>query len=227
MSKKHTKEELENDPLLETVGKVNNFYQNNRIAILSVMVVLTVIVGSLIGYSFYAESQEERAQVLLAEAEQYYTEGDYQRALNGDDADFTLGMIQIADNFSGTDAGNLATYYASVSYFKLGQYEDALAYIKNYDNPKGILGVGSISYYATLLNQLERFEEAAEKFEKAAEWDVNENTTPYNLYKAAKAWEKAGNTERAAELVNRIIEEYPDFEQLGDVQRLKGMLASN
>ncbi len=227
MTKKHTKEELEQDALLETVGKVNSFYQNNRTAILSVMVVLTVIVGSLIGYTYYAESQEERAQVLLAEAERYYTDGDYQRALNGDDADFTLGMIQIADNFSGTDAGNLATYYASVSYFKLGQYEDALAYIRNYDNPKGILGVGSISFYATLLNQLEQYEEAAEKYEKAANWDVNDSTTPYNLYKAAKAWEKAGNTDKASELVERIIAEYPDFEQLGDVRRLKGMLAAN
>lgn len=226
MTDKHTKEELQTDPLLETVGKVNSFYQNNKTAILSVLVALTVIVGSLIGYSFYSESQEERAQVLLSEAEAYYTNGDYDRALNGDDADFTLGMIQIADNFSGTDAGNLATYYASVSYFKLGLYEDALGYIKKYDTPDGILGVGSLSYYGSLLYHLEMYPESAMKFERAAEWDDNDSTTPYNLLQAAKAHHKAANIERAVELIDEILEDYPNSTQLAEVQRMKGLLAS-
>ena len=227
MSKQLSKEELELDPLIQTIGKVTNLYQANKTAVLSVGIGIIVILGSIIGYSYYSDSQEGRAQALLAAAEQYYTEGDYTRALNGDDADLTLGMLQIVDNYSGTDAANLATYYASVSHFKLGQYEEALAYIKNYSTPSGILGVGSISYHANVLSQLGEHQEAAAKYERAANWDKNDSTTPFNLLQAAKEYSKAGDDAKALAIIESIIEEYPSSAQLGDAQRMKGTLSNS
>lgn len=227
MSKNLTKEELELDPLIETIGKVTSFYQTNKTAVLSIVVGIVVITGSIIGYSFYASSQEETAQNLLASAEQYYTNGEYDKALNGDDIDLTLGMVQIAANYSGTDAGNLATYYASVSHFKLGQFEEALGYIQNYDIPSGILGVSTLSYHANLLVELGEYQEAGAKYERAANWDVNDSTTPYNLLQAAKAYSKAGDQAKALSLVENIIDEYPTSVQLGDAQRLKGTYSNS
>ena len=65
--------------------------------------------------------------------------------------------------------------YAAVSHFKLDNYQDALAYINEYEHSKGIMGVGSKSFHATLLELNGDLEAAAKKFEEAANWDVTGN----------------------------------------------------
>ncbi|MBO6795235.1 MAG: hypothetical protein JJ895_15120 [Balneolaceae bacterium] len=227
MSKHLSKEELQSDPLIENVQKVTAFFNENRTVILAVLIGVIVIVGSLVGYNFYSSGQEGQAQELLATAEAYYIEGDYARALNGDDFELTYGFLAIANEFSGTDAGNLANYYASVSSFKLGNIEDALAHFENYNPPKGILGVGPLSYYASILKANGSLDKAAETYVKAAEWDENDSTTPYNLQRAADTYFEAGNTEMAGQLADRILTEYAGSAEVTEAQRLTGKIAVN
>ena len=225
MSKHLTKEELQTDPLIENYNKAANFFNENRTTIIAILISVIVVVGSLVGYNFYAANQEQEAQQLLAIAEGYYTEGDYDKAINGDSFELTYGFLAISNDYSGTEAGNLAVYYAAVSSFKLGNIEEALGYLARYDAPKGILGVGPVSFNAKLLLANGSTEKAAETFVKAANWDVNDTTTPYNLYEAAEAYFKAGNYEKAQELSEQIIEEYPTSAELPNAQKLQGRIA--
>lgn len=225
MSKNLSKEELQSDPLIENVQKATAFFNENRTVILAVIIGVVVIVGSLVGYRFYSSSQEGQAQELLAIAEGYYNEGDYARALNGDDFELTYGFLAISNEFSGTDAGNLANYYASVSSFKLGNIEDALAHFEDYNPPKGILGVGPISFYASILKANGSLEKAAETYVKAAEWNENESTTPYNLQRAAETYFEAGNIAEAEVLTNRILNVYSGSAEVTEAQRLSGKIA--
>lgn len=225
MAKHLSKEELESDPLIEHYNQAANYIGNNRTIILSILIGLVVVIGSIIGYSYYSKSQEQKAQELLSTAERYYSEGDYDKALNGDSFELTYGFSQIAENFSGTDAGNLAVYYASVCSFKLGNIEDAISYITNYDVPDGILGVGALSFHANLLAANGSFEKAALMYEKAAKWDVNDSTTPFNLLKAANTYYKAEKIEKAKELASKILNEFPSSAEVGEAQKLLGMLA--
>ncbi|MEP1150295.1 MAG: tetratricopeptide repeat protein [Balneola sp.] len=227
MSKNFSKEELEHDPLLDKYTQAVSFFNANRTMILSLVVALVVAIGAIIGYKYYAVGQEDQAQNLLAVAEQSYSASDYQVALNGDEYTLSYGFVQIADEFSGTNAGNLATYYAAVSYFKLDNYEDALAYIQNYKHPKGIMGVGSVSFHATLLELNGSLEQAATKFEDAANWDENDSTTPFNLIKAANIYKELGNTDKVKAITSTIIEEYPDSPEATTSQKLLGTLAAS
>ncbi len=225
MSKRFTKEELEHDPLLDKYVKSVDFFQANRTLILSLVVTLVVVIGVMIGYKYYAESQEEQAQNLMVQAENFYRAGDYQKALTGDEYTLSYGFIQIADDFSGTNAGNLASYYAAVSNFELGNMEEALGYIQEYKHSKGIMGVGSVSFHATLLKANGSMEKAARKFEEAAEWDTNDSTTPYNLYKAAEVYKELGNTDKAQSIAKTILDEYPNSDEATKSQKLIGQLA--
>lgn len=225
MSKHLSKEELQSDPLIENYNKAANFFNENRTTILAIVISVIVVVGALVGYNYYAANQEQQAQQLLAIAEGYYSEGDYDKAINGDTFELTYGFLAIANDYSGTEAGNLAIYYAAVSSFKLGNIEDALGYLSRYDAPSGILGVGPVSFNAKLLLANGNAEKAAETFVKAANWDVNDTTTPYNLYQAAEAYFEAGNLDKAQELSERIIEEYPSSSELAGAQKLKGRIA--
>lgn len=226
MSKRLSKEELETDPLIENYNKAVSFYHTNKTTLLSLIVAVVVIIGSVVGYNYYSAGQEDKAQQHLATAERYYNQGDYESALNGSDQDLTYGFLAISNDFSGTYAGNLATYYAGISHFKLGNIEEAITFVENYDVPEGILGVGPISFLANLYEANGSYAKAGEQYVKAAEWDVNDSTTPFNLLKAAQAYYEAGETDRADELAGRIIDEYPSSAELAEAQKLQGMLAT-
>lgn len=219
------KEDLEQDLLIEYSSRIMHFYNNNKAAVIGGSIGLVVAIGLIIGYVIYSGNQEEEAVNLLGIAEQELLQGNYQQALYGNEEEFTLGFEQIANNYSGTSAGNLANYYAAVTEYELGNYESALTYIQEYDVPEGILGVAPISMHANIFIGLERYAEAATQYERAAEWDENNSTTPYNLYKAAEAYMEAGNTEQALAHIDTIIEEYPNSQQIVQAQRLKGLLA--
>lgn len=225
MSKNFSKEELEHDPLLDKYTQAVSFFNANRTMILSLVVTLVVVVGVLIGYRYYSGVQEDKAQNLLASAEQSYASSDFETALNGDEYTLSYGFVRIADEFSGTNAGNLAAYYAAVSNFKLDNYEEALAYIQEYKHPKGIMGVGSVSFHATLLKLNGSLDKAAKKFEEAANWDKNESTTPFNLIKAANIYKELGNTAKVETITSTIIEDYPNSPEATTSRKLLGALA--
>lgn len=225
MSKKRVKEELEQDVLLETFSKAQSFYDKNKNAVIGAAVALVLIIAGSVGYYYYAEAQESEAQELMGQASQAYLQGNYEKALTGSDADFTVGFEQIVKNYSMTDAANLARYYAAVSSFKIGNLQQALQYIENYEVPEGIMGVGPLSFHAVIHTELGNHAEAAQLYVKAAEWDVNDSTTPYNYLEAANAFYDANNAEKTQQYAQKIVDDYDDSNQVTEAQQLLGMMA--
>jgi predicted negative regulator of RcsB-dependent stress response len=226
MSKKLSKEDLEQDLLIEYTSRFMYFYSQNKAAVIGGGIGIILAIALIIGYFIYSSQQEQQAQILLGIAEQSLLTGDFETALYGDDDQFTLGFVQIARNFGRTDAGNLAKYYAAISEFELGNYEDALGHIESFSPPRGILGVAPLSMHANILLELERYEDAARIFERAANWDENSSTTPYNLFEAAQAHIEAGNRQNAITNLNTIINDYPNSQAAAEAQRLRGMLSA-
>lgn len=224
MSKHLTKEELEQDPLLETYARATNYFEEHKSTIIAAAAGIILVVGAAIGYYFYQQSQEQKAQQLLGFAEQQFMQGNYEKALNGDEQDFTVGFAQILNKYSGTDAGNLANYYAAVCEYNLGEPQKALDYIKDFDVPEGIMGVGPIAFHATVLNEVGEHTKAAQMYLKAAEWDDNDSTTPYNLYQAAEAYYSAEDYKQAQKQVDRILSDYADTQIATKATELKGRL---
>lgn len=217
---------MEQDILIEYSSRFLHFYRNNKAAVWASGIGIVLIIGLVIGYFFYSSQQETEAQILLGTAEEYYMNGEYERALHGDDEAFTPGFIQIADNYGSTRSGNLAHYYAAMVFYELEEYEDALAHLTQFEIPSGIMGVGPLSFHAILLSELNQNEAAGDKFVEAALWNENESTTPYNLLEAAMAYEAAGEVEKAIEQLDRIISDYPDSPGYTEAQRLRGTLTT-
>lgn len=225
MSKKQVKEELEQDILLDTFSRAQSFYDQNKSAVIGGAIALIILIGGSVGYYYYANTQEEEAQRLMAPATQAYLQENYEVALTGSEADFTIGFEQIINNYGITDAANLAHYYAAVCEFKLGNPQQALNYIQGYDVPNGIMGVGPLSFQGVIHSELGNHSEAAQAYIKAAEWDMNTSTTPYNYMEAARAFHDAGNQEEARRYAQLIVDDYGDSSQVTDAQKLLGMLA--
>lgn len=224
MAKHLTEEELQSDPLLSTYAKIQEFYLSNKNVIIGSAVAVILAISLAIGYHYYQRSQNQKAQQLMGMAESYYLRGDYQQALHGSEENLTRGFEQIIREYGGTEAGNLARYYAAVSAYNLGNTKQALEYINNYEVPEGILGVAPLSFKGVLLTELGNHEEAAATYVKAAEWDVNDATTPYNYLEAARAFHDAGNMQQAEKYARLVAEDYPASSQVAEAKKLIGQL---
>jgi len=152
--------------------------------------------------------------------------GNFETALYGSDELIEPGLVEITNRFPRTTAGNLAFYYAAVSFSELGEYESALDMIKEFDTPSGVMGVAPISLHGMILMQLERYSDAARMFVRAAEWDINSSTTPFNLLQAAEAAYAAGDLSRAQQHATRIKREFPNSQQATQAIRIEGLLSA-
>lgn len=227
MAKKMTKEELEQDPLTDYYNRLQNYFYENKSTLIGGIIAVILVVGGVIGWVVYQQSQEEQARNLMTNAEMAFLNGNYQTALEGSEEEFTVGFEQIINNYSSTDAGNLARYYAAVCHYNLGNHQQALSYMQRYEVPEGILGVGPISFHAVIHTELGNHQQAAELYVQAAEWSTNESTTPYNYLEAAQAYNDAGNSEEAQRYARMVVEDYPESSVAADAERLLGMLAVN
>src|SRR6185437_14814254 len=65
-----------------------------------------------VGYYFYRNNgREEEAQNAMFRAQRYYEADSVNLALKGDGTASGMGMIEIADEYSGTKSAQLAHYY--------------------------------------------------------------------------------------------------------------------
>jgi hypothetical protein len=62
-------------------------------------------------------------------------------SLNGSEG--KSGFIKIADEYSGTDAGNLANYYAGMAYLNTGKYNEAIDYLNKFKSDDIVSGLAT------------------------------------------------------------------------------------
>ncbi len=226
MSKNFTKEQLETDALVTGYAKTVTYVKTHTSTIVGIVVGVIVLIGGAVGYSFYSQNQEREAQAFLGYAEQSYIRADYETALNGDNSAMGVGLAAIVKNYGGTNAGNMARFYAAISELELGNTDMALGYMSDFKAPKGILGVNAINFHAVLLANAGEHKKAAVLFKKAADWDINSSTTPSNLLSAAQSALRAGDTTMAGNLADQILNEYASSPAVADARKIQGQLSA-
>lgn len=225
MSKNFTKEQLETDALVTSYAKTVSYIRTHTPTIIGIVVGVIVLIGGIVGYSIYSQNQESEAQAFLGYAEQLYINANYEAALNGDDSAMGVGLAAIVNNYGGTNAGNMARYYAAISELEMGNADMALAYMNDFDAPEGILGVNAINFHAVLLANAGEHKQAAAMFKKAADWDKNSSTTPANLLSAAQNALLAGDTTMAGNLADQILKEYESSPAVAEARKIQGQLS--
>ncbi|PTM09909.1 MAG: hypothetical protein DA443_07770, partial [Bacteroidetes bacterium] len=94
MSKQLSKEDLEEDLLVEYSSRILHFYQENKSTVIGGGSGLVIALGLIFGYFFYSGQQSKTAEQLMVQAETLYRAGSFELALYGDDASFTVGFVQ-------------------------------------------------------------------------------------------------------------------------------------
>ena len=94
--------------------------------------IVIVIVLAAIGYYYYSTSQAEKATqeaaMALSKILPEYESGNYAVALDGGTTSLgidAIGLVDIANKYSGTNEGHLAALYAANAYLNSNQYSEA------------------------------------------------------------------------------------------------------
>ena len=131
--KKHNEfEELVENPdaLADRFAGSEDFVKKNKSKLLGVFIAIAAaIVGGFLYYN-YRSTQSVEAQNAMFQAVYYFEADSLSKALNGDGQN--AGLLEIANEYSGTDAGNLASFYAGAALLKTGNYAEAVEQLQDF-----------------------------------------------------------------------------------------------
>lgn len=211
----------------ETASKSEQWIEKNSKPLFLVLVGLVVVFLAYLGYNkFIVEPNEQEASNELAFPRKYFDEAstagsgiDSLLNLGLEGADGKYGFIDIAESFSGTDAGNLANYYAGVSFLQMKQYDKAIEFLSKFDSDDEVLGPIALGAIGDAFSDINQPEDALEYYEKAANKKANEFTTPLYLFKAAQTAMSLKKFDKAESLFTKIQENYSKSDQGRDIEK--------
>ena len=132
MTKKTDRTEEQLAAVEETLTNTEKWIESNQKILSRIVFVIVGVSAFYLGYDkFYAEPLNKEAHAEMFMAEKYFETDSFNLALNGDGQ--YLGFIDIASDYSGTSAGNLANYYAGICHLNLGDNESAIDLLSRFN----------------------------------------------------------------------------------------------
>ncbi len=201
------KDGLEN--VEQALSKTELFIEKNKNVLMTILIVAIVIILAIMAFKkFYSDPRSEQAAKEMFKAESYFENQAYENALNGDGNN--LGFIEIISKYGSTKSGNLARYYAGISYLKLGKYNEALEQLKKFKGKDKVFAPLALGAMGDCYMELGDVNNAANYYMKAANEKSNEFTSPIYLFKAGTAYRILGENAKALDTYKQLKEKYPN-----------------
>lgn len=224
--KEEGKDLLENAEVIqEKLEGAEQWFEKHPKMVIGVLVAITLIVGGYFGFRYYIGNQESLAQKDMFQAIHYFEADSLNLALNGDGNN--LGFLQIIDDYSLTDAGKLANYYAGYIYLKQGKYPLAIYHLEDFKANDILIQPRAYSLIGDAYMEQKDYENAAKYYNKAANYKPNKQFTPGYLMKAGLAYEKLNDNEKAKETYQTIIDKYWESSEVQNAKKYKARLEAN
>jgi tetratricopeptide (TPR) repeat protein len=189
--------------------RTERFIEENQKIITYVIGGIVLVVVAYLGITrFYIHPQQKEAQSQMFMAENYFERDSFNLALNGDGN--YLGFLDIIDNYGVSNAANLAKYYSGISYLKLGQFEEAINYLKKFKTDDLLLGPVKEGALGDAYTELGDQNKALSHYQSAYSMNNNELTKPVFMQKAAYTLEALGKFDDALKLYKEIKSEFPN-----------------
>lgn len=228
MAKKtEQKHELLENPqaLADKLQGAETWAERNPKTVIGVSVVIALIIGGYFGFQYYKDKQNAEAQREMFQAVYYFEADSLELALNGDGNN--LGFIDIIDEYGITDAAKLANYYAGAAYLKQGKFDVARLYLEDFSSNDLLVQARAYSLIGDTYMEEKNYEDAAKFYDKAADYKPNKYFTPIYLMKAALAFEKSNQAEKAIDAYDKVINEYWESPEYQNARKYKAKLESN
>lgn len=215
-SKKEKTDELENVEHALTASEA--FIEKYQKQILFVVAVVVLLVLAVIAFrNFYIQPREIEAENEMGKAQSMFAVDSFKVALEGDGNNI-IGFKEIVSEYGITNSGNLAAAYSGICYYKLGQYENAIKFLSQYDGEDNYFSIAVIGLIGDSYVELGETSKALNYFEKAAGYK-NEVLSPIYLKKAGIVNESLKKPEKALKAYTEIKDNYPKSNESADIDK--------
>jgi len=184
-------------------------------------VVALAALGFYVYQNYFKAPEEKKATDAIWKAQEYYKVDSFRLALNGDGAN--MGFLRIATRYSGTRAGDLAKFYAGSSYLQMGDFNNAVKFLKDFSTSQPQLKLRAIGLLGDALSEQGKKQEAIEKYKEAGSiFEEDEASSSEYLFRAALLSQESGKTKEAIELLHTIKDKFPQAQRALDADKYLG-----
>lgn len=216
--KKQTVEDQNLENVQEALNTTSVWIEKNQNKLTwAVTIIVAIVVGVLALNTYVIKPKAVEVSNENAKAVTYFMQGDWEKSLNGDDAE-CLGFQAIADEYKCYQGGKLAALYAGICYYQLGQYEDAAAYLSKFSADDLTIEPAALQLLGDAYVQLEDYAKATKAFETAAK-SGNNLIAPMSLKKAGLVYLELDNKAAAKKAFETIKADYPASTEAQDIEK--------
>ena len=219
MAKKDFKKEEQNlENVQEALNTTSAWIEANQNKLTwAITAIALVVVGVLALNTYVIKPKAQEASNENAKAVVYFTQGNYELALNGDEAE-CIGFEAIANEYKCSKPGNLAALYAGICYYQLGDYTAAAEYLAKFSAKDLNVEPAALQLLGDAYVQMEDYAKAAKAFTAAAK-SGNELIAPMSLKKLGFVEMELGNNAAAKKAFETIKNEYPASAEAQDIDK--------
>ena len=202
----------------ETLSKTEQFIEENQKSLMTIIGAIVGIVALFSVYqNFYIEPMEKEAQAEMYMAELYFQKDSFNLALNGDGQ--YLGFLDIANDYSSTNVGQLANYYAGLSYLHTADYDNAIEYLGDFSSDDIILSSLALGCIGDAYMELGDTDAALDAYADAVNNSANDFTAPRYMMKQAMIYTSIGDNNKALDLFKAIQSDYKTSREANGVEK--------
>ena len=193
----------------ETLSKNEALILKYKNVIICAVAALVIIVAGVSLYRNYVSGPNEmKASTALGKAQDLFQNQQYELALNGDSTG-TAGLLQIASEYSSTDAGNLANLYAGLCYANLDKWQEAAQYLEKFSGADDqMISPAAMGALGNAYAHLDQLDKAVSTLVKAAQKADNNSLSPTFLIQAGQILESQNKKDEAMKLYKQVKEKY-------------------
>ena len=185
-------------------------------------VIALIVVAVIYFINDSSSKKDASAQDELFQAQYYFEADSLDLAMNGDGRN--LGFLSIIDIYGGTEAGNLANFYAGTIYLKQGDFQKALDHLNDFSSSEVLLDARAKALRGDAYMELGNYSNAASSYESAANSVDDKFFSPNYLMKAALAHENNNDVAAALKAVTKIVDNYFGASEYNEAKKQKARL---
>ena len=210
--------EEKNTEMGNVITRSEEFIQKNQKTLIIIVAAILVVILAIFGLrKWYFQPREVRAAEEMFAAEQWFAQGDFDKALNGDDT--YRGFLSVASSYKCTKAGNLARYYAGAAYMQLSNFDEAIHWLKKYKGKDTFTRPLTEMLMGDAYIEQGNIKEAASHYTNAAAKGDNYLTAPTALFKAGMAYLMLEDNAKALECFQKVKSNYPESTEWSEIDK--------
>lgn len=194
------------------VDKIKNWLNNqNKTLVYGISGVLILAIGYIAYQYLYKIPREKEGMAAIYVTQEFFDNDSFKIVLKT--------APKLADQYSGTKAGELCEYMAGASYLHTGDFKKAVEWLEKVDFNDHVLSVQSIGLLGDAYVENKDLETGLKQYLKAVSKSKNEFSSVWWRRKAAKVYEKKNDWKSALEQYETIKKDFPEDEIAPEIEK--------